>query len=74
MGMDDPWGLGESAAPHAEPPEPLPLRLAKTAALSARELVTDAADRESPGPQVLPEVAALLAQGLVLLGEDPRWG
>lgn len=72
VGMNDPWGLDESAAPHPEPPEPLPPRLAKMAALSARDLVTDAADWESPGPQALPEVAALLAQGWALLGEDPR--
>lgn len=72
VGMDDPWGLDKSAAPHPDPPKPLPPGLAKLAALSAAELVTDADDWVTPGWGALPEVAALLAQGWALLGDDPR--
>lgn len=71
--MDDPWGLNEPAAPHPEPPEPLPPRLAKLAALTAPEVVTDWAAWDSPGPEALPEVAALLTQGWRLVDQDPRY-
>ncbi len=73
LGMDDPWGLEDAATPHPVPPEPLPPRLAKLAALSGPEVVTDWSDWESPGPQALPEVATLLAQGWALLEQDPRF-
>ena len=68
-----PWGLDEAAALHPEPPEPLPPQLAKLAALTGPELVTDGAEWDSPGPEALPEVAALLAQGWRFIGGDSRY-
>ena len=70
--MDDPWGVNEPPAPHPYPPEPLPPQLAKLAALTAPHVVADGENWDNPGPEVLPEVAALLIQGWRLLDGDPR--
>ena len=71
--MDDPWGLNEPPAPHPDPPEPLPPQLAKLAALTTPHVVAEGEDWDSPGPQALPEVAALLAEGWGLLEGDGRY-
>ncbi len=71
--MDDPWGLHEPAAPHPEPPDPLPPQLAKLAALTAPHMVVDGEDWDSPGVEALPEVAALIEQGWRPVGSDPRY-
>ncbi len=69
--MTDPWRLDQPMAACPDPPDPLPPRLARLAALTESVVMPD--DWTSIEREELPEVAALMERGWRYLDDDPRY-
>lgn len=70
-GVEDPWG--ESVPPAVEDPLPLPPRLAGLAELTGPLELSAGEAFVHPGPEDLPEVAALVAAGWRVAEGSPMW-